>query len=302
MSAPTPFAPQLFDRALLARRLKRAARTFAQAAFLKERVSEDMLDTLAAINRRLDLALDLGVRGGVFGRLLARSPAADKVGLLIEADLVPSMLPQTGARVALDEEALPFGDDSLNLIVSGLSLHMVNDLPGALVQILRALRPDGLFIGALFGGETLKELRACLMEAEVEVRGGYGPRLSPFAESPDLIDLLKRLGFAMPVVDSDRVSVSYEHPMRLLADLRLMGETNVLHDRPRKGLNRAILARMCDLYAERHSDAEGRVTATFEILTLSGWKPHESQQKPLRPGSAKVRLADALGVKENRLS
>jgi len=294
-------APRLFDRSLLSRRLDRAARGFAQAQFLKERVSEDMLDTLGAINRRFDIALDIGARGGVFGRMLAASPVADKIGLLIESDLSRAMLPQTGARVVLDEEALPFGDDSLNLIVSGLGLHNVNDLPGALVQALRALRPDGLFIGALFGGETLRELRSCLMEAEIEVRGGYGPRVAPFAESPDLIDLLKRIGFAMPVVDSDRVSVSYEHPLRLMADLRLMGEGNGLHERPRKGLNKAILSRLCELYSARHSDAEGRVTATFEIITLSGWKAHESQQKPLRPGSARMRLADALGVKEGKL-
>lgn len=300
MSHPSG-APQLFDRALLAHRLDRAAASFAQAQFLKERVSEDMLDTLGAINRQFPLALDIGARGGVFGRMLAESPVADKVGLLIESDLSPAMLPEHGARLVLDEEALPFGDDSLNLIVSGLALHGVNDLPGALVQILRELKPDGLFIGALFGGETLKELRACLMEAEIEVRGGYGPRISPFAESPDLIDLLKRIGFAMPVVDSDRVSVSYEHPLRLMSDLRLMGESNVLVERPRKGLNRAILTRMCELYAERHSDVDGRINATFEIITLSGWKPHESQQKPLRPGSAKMRLADALGVKEGKL-
>lgn len=292
-------APQLFDRALLARRLRRAAPSFAQAAFLKERVSEDMLDTLSAINRSFPLALDLGARGGVFGRMLKESPVADKIDLLIEADLTDAMLP--GAGVVLDAEALPFGDERLNLIVSGLMLHAVDDLPGLLAQALRALAPDGLFIGALFGGETLKELRACLMEAEIEARGGYGPRIAPFAESPDLIELLKRIGYAMPVVDSDRVSVSYEHPMRLLADLRRMGETNVLIERPRKGLNKAILTRMCELYAERFSDAEGRVTATFEIVTLSGWKPHESQQKPLRPGSAKMRLADALGVRENKL-
>ncbi|MBW8882331.1 MAG: methyltransferase domain-containing protein, partial [Asticcacaulis sp.] len=201
----------------------------------------------------------------------------------------------------MDEEALPFGDDSLNLVVSTLALHSVNDLPGVLVQVRRALRPDGLFIATLFGGETLKELRGCLMEAELEVRGGYGPRIAPFAEGPDLIDLLKRTGFAMPVVDSDRVTVSYEHPLRLLADLRAIAESNVLHDRPRKGLNRAILARMAELYFARFGDDEGRIAASFEIITLSGWKPHESQQKPLRPGSAKMRLADALGVREGKL-
>jgi hypothetical protein len=139
------------------------------------------------------------------------------------------------------------------------------------------------------------------MEAELEVRGGYGPRIAPFAESPDLIDLLKRTGFSMPVVDSDRVTVSYEHPLRLMADLRAMGESNILLQRPRKGLNRAILEKASALYFERHADAEGRIAATFEIITLSGWKAHDSQQKPLRPGSAKMRLADALGVKEGRL-
>ncbi|MDI7775336.1 methyltransferase domain-containing protein [Asticcacaulis sp. EMRT-3] len=296
-------ATRLFDRALLAHRLDRAAKDFAQAQFLKDRVCEDMLDTLAAINRDFPLALDIGARGGVFAQALANSPVASKVGLLIEADLSQAMTAQGrgAARLVMDEEALPFGDDSLNLIVSGLALHSVNDLPGALVQILRALKPDGLFIGALFGGETLTELRACLMEAEIELRGGYGPRIAPFAECPDLIDLLKRIGFAMPVVDSDRVSVSYEHPLRLMNDLKRMGESNVLIERPRTGLNRAILLRGSELYFARFADDEGRITATFEIITLSGWKPHESQQKPLRPGSAKMRLADALGVPEGKL-
>jgi SAM-dependent methyltransferase len=201
----------------------------------------------------------------------------------------------------MDEEQLPFGDDSLNLVISTLALHTANDLPGVMVQIRRALKPDGLFIASLFGGETLKELRGCLMDAELEVRGGYGPRIAPFAEGPDLIDLLRRTGFNMPVVDSDRVIVSYEHPLKLMADLRAMGESNVLIDRPRKGLNRAILTRASELYFERFADNEGRIAATFEIITLSGWKPHESQQKPLRPGSAKMRLADALGVKEGKV-
>ena len=299
MSIPPP----LFDRHLLARRLDRAAGGFAQAQFLRERAIDDTLMTLSAINRQFDLALDLGARDGGFGRALAVSDVAAKVGLLIEGELSPVLAAQQNgaARVRMDEEALPFGDDSLNLIVSTLALHCVNDLPGALVQIRRALKPDGLFIGSLFGGETLHELRACLIDAEIEVRGGYGPRIAPFAESPDLIDLMKRTGFSMPVVDSDRVSVSYEHMLRLMADLRAMGESNILYERPRKGLNRAILIRAAELYAERFADTEGRIVATFEIITLSGWKAHESQQKPLRPGSAKMRLADALGVKEGKL-
>ena len=295
--------PRLFDRHLLSRRLDRAAAGFAQAQFLRERAIEDLLQTLGAINRRFDVALEIGARDGGLARTLATSPDAGKIGLLIEADLSRKFLDQaTGpAPLIMDEEQLPFGDDSLDLVVSPLSLHAVNDLPGVLVQIRRALKPDGLFIASMFGGETLKELRGCLMEAELEVRGGYGPRIAPFAEAPDLIELLRRTGFAMPVVDSDRVDVSYEHPLKLVADLRAMGESNVLADRPRKGLNRAILQRMSELYFERFADAEGRMTATFEIITLSGWKPHESQQKPLRPGSAKMRLADALGVKEGKL-
>ena len=283
--------------------MNRAAPRFSQAQFLKARAVDDLLFALGAVNRHFDIALDIGARDGSFARSLAESQVATKIGLLIEGDLSPAFAAQQSgaARLVMDEEQLPFGDNSLSLIVSTLALHTVNDLPGALVQIQRALTPDGLFIGSLFGGETLKELRGCLMEAEIEVRGGYGPRIAPFAEGPDLIDLMKRSGFNMPVVDSDRVDVSYEHPLRLLADLRAMGESNVLVERPRKGLNRAILQRMSELYFERFADDEGRVNATFEIITLSGWKPHESQQKPLRPGTAKMRLADALGVKEGKI-
>lgn len=294
--------PRLFDRHLLARRLDRAARGFAQARFLRERAIEDTLHTLGVISRQFDVALDIGARDGGFREALSGSPAADKIGLLIEGELSSAFsAQQAGARLLMDEEQLPFGDDSLNLVVSTLALHTANDLPGVMIQIRRALKPDGLFIASLFGGETLKELRGCLMEAELEIRGGYGPRIAPFAEGPDLIDLLRRSGFNIPVVDSDRVEVSYEHPLKLMADLRAMGESNVLIDRPRKGLNKAILTRASELYFERFADDEGRIPATFEIITLSGWKPHESQQKPLRPGSAKTRLADALGVKEGKV-
>ncbi|MBP2158013.1 MULTISPECIES: methyltransferase domain-containing protein [Asticcacaulis] len=289
--------PRLFDRSLLARRLDRAAKGFAQASFLRERAIEDLIHSLSGINRHFDVALEIGARDGAFGRELTASPAASKIGVLIESDLSERFSP----RLVMDEEQLPFGDESLNLVVSTLALHTANDLPGVMVQIRRALKPDGLFIASLFGGETLKELRGCLMEAELEIRGGYGPRVAPFAEGPDLIDLLRRTGFNMPVVDSDRVVVSYEHPLKLMADLRAMGESNILIDRPRKGLNRAILARASELYFERFADDEGRIAATFEIITLSGWKPHESQQKPLRPGSARMRLADALGVKEGKI-
>lgn len=290
--------PRLFDRQLLRRRLDRSARDFSAASFLKRRSAEDVLDTLSAINRHFDVALEIGRRDGSFAQLLAEHPdALSRIGYLIETDLSVYNNP----AVVLDEEALPFGDETLDLVVSTLAFHTTNDLPGVLVQLRRALRPDGLLIASQFGGETLVELRRVLMEAELEVRGGSGARIAPFAEGPDCVDLMRRAGFNMPVVDTDKVVVSYAHPLSLLRDLRTMGETNILFDRPRKGLNRAILERVFTLYAERYPHPEGGVRATFEIITLSGWKPHESQQKPLRPGSARVRLADALGVKEGKL-
>lgn len=287
--------PRLFDRQLLRGRLRRSQADFPAANFLKVRAVEDGLETLSAVNRTFAVALDIGSRDGTFARQLAASVAA-KIGYLIQADLVAGT-----AEVVMDAETLPFADHSLDLVVSSLALHTVNDLPGALVQIRRALKPDGLFMASMFGGETLKELRSVLMEAELEVRGGAGARIAPFAESYDCVDLLRRAGFNMPVVDSDKVTVTYGHPLKLLQDLRAMGETNILHDRPRKGLNRAILERAFALYAERFPSDDGGMTATFEIITLSGWTPHESQQKPLRPGSAKMRLADALGVREGKL-
>ncbi|ESQ81318.1 class I SAM-dependent methyltransferase [Asticcacaulis sp. YBE204] len=291
-------APRLFDRQLLRRRIGRAASGFSAANFLKTRSIEDILDTLSAVNRRFGTALEIGSRDGSLRRaLLENSLVSEKIDFIIETDLSD----QNIGQVVLDEEALPFGDDTLDLVVSALAFHSTNDLPGVLVQIRRALRPDGLLIASQFGGETLRELRTVLMEAELEVRGGSGARIAPFAESYDCVDLLKRAGFNMPVVDTDKVVVAYAHPLNLLRDLRAMGETNILHDRPRKGLNRAILNRAFELYAERFPHPEGGVRATFEIITLSGWTPHESQQKPLQPGSAKVRLADALSVKEGRL-
>lgn len=200
-----------------------------------------------------------------------------------------------------DDERLPFRPESLDLVVSVLSLHWTNDLVGALVQIRRALKADGLFIGALLGGATLTELRQALLVAESEVGGGAGARVSPFADGFDGAGLLQRAGFALPVADVDRLTVRYSHPLKLMADLRAMGETSVLMGRPKQPFTRAVLARTVEVYAERFGLPDGRIPATFEIVTLTGWAAHESQQKPLRPGSAKVRLADALGVVEHRL-
>jgi SAM-dependent methyltransferase len=205
---------------------------------------------------------------------------------------------RSGATVIGDEEALPFGPDSFDLIVSLLALHAVNDLPGAIVQIRRTLRPDGLFLGCLLGGNTLSELRTSFAEAESELEGGASPRVSPFADLRDLGGLLQRAGLALPVADIDTAIVRYATPFRLLQDLRAMGLTNTLRLRRRTPLRRGTLARMAEIYADRFADPDGRVRATFDLVWLSGWAPHASQQTPLRPGSAKARLADALGVTE----
>ena len=291
--------PRIFDRDLHTRRLSRAASRFSTGDFLKRRATADLVERLEAINRRFEVAADLGARNGTFARALADSPAAAKIGLLVQSDLSVAMLAGArGPRLVADEERLPFASGRLDLIVSSLALHWANDLVGALIQIRLALAPDGLFIGAMLGGSTLTELRGALLAAEIELRGGAGPRVSPFADAADGAALLQRAGFALPVIDTDVVTVRYEHPLRLLADLRAMGETSALVERPAVPLSRAVLTRACQLYQERHAGPDGRVPATFEILTLTGWAPHPDQQKPLRPGSAKARLADALGAVE----
>jgi len=265
-------APVLFDRALHRRRLDRAAPGFGAADFLKRRAAEDAVLRLETILRDFPVAVDLGSRNGVLRQLLARSPA--RVGALIESELSEPMLAgRTGPRVVLDEERLPFAVGTIDLAVSLLAMQWVNDIPGALIQVRRALKPDGLFLGAMFGGGTLSELRHSLLHAEAEVRGGAGLRVSPFMDPVDGTGLLQRAGLAEPVVDVDRVTVRYEHPLRLLQDLRRMGETNALLERPRAPLSRPVLARAFEVYAQRFGLADGRVPATFEIVTLTGWAP-----------------------------
>jgi len=293
MSGP----PRLFDRAQHRRRLNRAAKRYA--GFLKRRAAEDIVERLEAVRRDFPIAVDIGARDGAFAQALAASDAAAKVGLLVETDLAEAMLAgRSGVRLAADEERLPFAPQSLDLVVSSLALHWTNDLVGALIQIRQALKPDGLFIGAILGGATLTELRTALTEAELELCGGAGPRVSPFADAYDAAGLLQRAGFTLPVADVDRVRVRYDHALALMADLRAMGETSVLVEGAGRPLTRALVARAAELYAERFAQTDGRIPATFEILTLTGWSPHESQPQPLRPGSAKARLADALGTTE----
>jgi len=285
---------RIFDRSLHAQRRARAAAGYADYSFLKKAAAEDIALRLAAINRRFDRVLDLGAHDGTLARTLKADPlVGSRIGEIVSADLSPAF----GHQVA-DEEALPFQDQSFDLIVSALSLHWVNDLPGALIQIRRALKPDGLFIATVLGGRTLTELRQALLAAEDEVRGGAANRVSPMLDVIDAAGLLQRTQFAMPVADNDARTVRYAHPLKLLADLRGMGETAAFANRSNPPLTRGILMRALDVYAQRFSDPDGRIRATFEFVTLSGWAPGPDQPKAKRPGSANVRLADALGVKE----
>ena len=287
---PITQSPMIFDRPLIRRRLRRAA-ALGPATFLLDRVAGDLTERLAAVLRRFELALDLSTPSDEVRAALARLPS---IGAIVAADAVPRAAP----FVAADAEALPFGDGTLDLVVSALALQFVNDLPGALVQIRRALRPDGLFVAALLGGDTLTELRQSFAAAESEVEGGASPRVAPFADLRDLGALLQRAGFALPVTDTDRLVARYDSAFGLMADLRRMGATNALTSRRRRPLRRATLMRMAEIYTQRFADADGRVRATFEIVWLSGWAPHPDQQQPLRPGAAKTRLAEALGTNE----
>ncbi|MBN9673945.1 methyltransferase domain-containing protein [Labrenzia aggregata] len=260
-------------------------------------VAEDLGDRLALINRSFPVAVDLGGHTGAVVKAIANSGKAER---FLRADLFgrdPSLPPPD---LVLDDALLPFRDASVDLIVSALNLHCVNDLPGALIQIRRALAPDGLFLATLPGAGTLTELRDSLTRAELEITGGAAARVLPFADTRDLGALLQRAGFALPVTDLDTVTVRYDTMFALMADLRAMGATSVLSERSRAPLNRRIFLRAAELYAENYADPDGRIRATFALTTLLGWAPHESQQKPLRPGSAKTRLADALGAEERK--
>jgi SAM-dependent methyltransferase len=287
--------PVIIDRAVLRSRGRRAL-ALGPATFLIDRVAEDLADRLAGVLRSFPCGLDLGTPTEA-----VRCALADrrKVGTVIAANaLVEAQAGRSGLAIAADEEILPLRDGALDLVVSGLTLHFVNDLPGTLVQIRRALKPDGLFMAALLGGDTLSELRAAFAAAEAEVEHGISPRVLPFGDLRELGALLQRAGFALPVTDVDRLTVRYASPLALMHDLRRMGATNPLIDRSRRPLRRATLARMLEIYAERFADPDARIRATFEIVYLSGWAPHESQQQPLAPGSARSRLADALGTQE----
>jgi SAM-dependent methyltransferase len=281
-------APDIFDARALAARRRRAVQ-LGPATFLLDRVAEDLADRLTAVKRQFEVAADIGTAGEAVRHAL--SGAVDKLYAFGPGE-------RADVDVVTDPELLPLAPASVDLAVSALALQTVNDLPGALAQIRRALRPDGLLLAALFGSGTLNELRESFAVAESDTVGGISPRVAPFADLRDLGGLLQRAGLSLPVTDVDRVVVRYADPFALFADLRCMGAANPLSARRRTPLRRETLARAVEVYAERFTDPDGRLRATFEIVWISGWAPHESQQQPLRPGSAKQRLADALGARE----
>jgi NADH dehydrogenase [ubiquinone] 1 alpha subcomplex assembly factor 5 len=295
MSEPKP----IFDNALLNRRRNRVAATADAHDFLLQRTADDIAERLGIVQRSFPLTLDFGSHHGVLGRRIAGLPNA---GNIVSYDAAGDLLARAAPpRVSGALDALPFADGAFDLVVSGLILHLIDDLPGALIQIRRALKPDGLFMASLLGGQTLRELREAWLQAEAEWTGGASPRVAPFADVRDLGGLLQRAGFALPVADSDVVTVTYRDPLALMREVKGMGTSNMLMERRRVPVTRGLLMRAAAIYAERFAGADGRVAATFEILTLTAWAPHESQQQPLKPGSAKTRLADVLGVTERKL-
>lgn len=291
MSAPH----HIFDGDLLRRRRARAAAGASRHDFLLRRVADDFAERLSLIKRDFSQAADIGAHHGVLAERLAQVPG---IGTIVELDSVSAASLNVGrSRIVADIEALPIAEGSLDLAVSALALQLVNDVPGVLAQIRRALRPDGLLLAALLGGDTLHELRQAWLVAEDEVAGGASPRVAPFADVRELGGLLQRAGFALPVADSDVVRVTYPTPLALMQDIKGMGASNVLLSRRRVPVTRRLLLRAAEVYAERHALPGGRVPATFEIVTLTAWAPDEKQQKPLAPGSATVRLADVLARK-----
>jgi SAM-dependent methyltransferase len=287
---------QIFDRRAVRHHRDRAAARLSKHDFLFREVADRLADRLADINRTFASVVELGSRAGILRDAVS---TGGKIANLIETGMSERHGDDNRMDAVVDEEFLPFAANSLDLVLSNLSLHWVNDLPGALIQIRRALKPDGLFLAAMLGGDTLKELRHALIEAETGVTGGISPRLSPFAELGDAAGLLQRAGFALPVADTDTITVTYKDAFALMRDLRGMGETNAVAARTTGFTRRAVIFEAAARYAGLYGGRDGRIPASFQILYMAGWSPHESQQTPLRPGSAEARLADALETDEH---
>lgn len=289
-------APLLFDRQLLRQRRARFAGEIDDREALIGHVAREIADRVGIVLRAFPRALDLGAYGGLLGRTIAELPSVEEVVYAESVFAYARRCPRPA--VVCDEDVLPFKDAAFNLIVSGLALHRVNDLPGSLIQIRRALAPDGLFMAAALGTEALVELRECLMAAEEEIDGGVSPRVAPFADVRSYGALLQRAGFALPVADQEEITVTYASPRALMHEVRALGGGNVLMARSKRPLPRRVLARAEDLYRTRYGTADGKITATFQFVFMSGWGPDPSQQQPLKPGSARSRLADALNTTE----
>ena len=287
-------SPFVFDRSRQAKRRSRAFGTYQSVGFLKQRVAEDILDRITLTKRRFTTALEIGA-----GFLDMKAELEPHVDTYICMDIAekPGRAMTSPALVA-DEELLPFREESLDLVIAGSSLHWVNDLPGTLIQIRRAMKPDGYFVAAMPGGRTLTELRQVLLQAETELTGGAEMRVSPFADALDLSQLLQRAGFALPVSDRDQLTLRYDNVFALFDDLKAAGETHSPSQKGRRPLSRRILMRAAQLYAEQFADADGRIRASLEILWMTGWAPHPDQPKAKPRGSATVSMAEAVGAKE----
>ena len=281
----------VFDRNIIRQKRNRSAPHLKDHGFLIDWAFNQIIERLEVIKKDFPLALQIGNRPS--------NVSIEKTNIekIISIDHAHKLAP----NIIADEEALPFQSNIFDLVLSALNLHSTNDLPGTLVQIKNCLKDDGLFIGAMLGGETLHELRHIMTQVEIEQTGGQSPRVAPFADLPQMGALMQRAGFNLPVIDSEKITVSYDNVFKLMQDLRLMGESNSINQRRKKFTSRRFFERVNQLYAEKFSEKDGRITVTFEVIFLLGWKPHDSQQKPLRPGSAQNRLSDALKTSEGKL-
>ncbi|HPF46121.1 MAG: methyltransferase domain-containing protein [Alphaproteobacteria bacterium] len=285
----------LFNRSLIRLRRDKISTTFANHDFLKKEISHRLVDNLGDIKKSFDIILNLNVDESCLTRRF-------KQAFIISQDLSLNMLKNvSGISIQADEEYLPYKNQGLELVLSCLNLHWVNDLPGTLIQILRSLKPDGLFLGAIFGGETLTELRQSMLKADIELRGGTSPHISPFIDVRDAGSLLQRAGFALPVVSTERITVTYSDALGLMKELKAMGENNALIKQYKGLTSPRLMVKTAEIYHQSYANKDGRVPATFDIVYLQGWAPHESQQKPLKPGTAKISLKEALGTNTKKL-
>ncbi len=285
---------EIFDRKLVRQRRNRSAALWQDHNFLHAEIADRTADRVHDINRQFDRALHMGAHAQGIADCL---PNIDFIHTNLSEKRLHAL---DGSRVVCDDELLAFDDESFDLVISNLSLHSVNDLPGALIQIRRILKPDGLFLASMFGGDTLHEFRQAMMKAELDTLQGSSPRVAPTADVRDMGSLLQRAGFVMPVTDIDTITVSYDNPFKLMHDLRGMGESNVVNKRLKRPTKRSTFMRMAEIYAKDHADADGRIPATFQVIYLSGWSPGPNQPVPKRPGSATKSLAEALGTTEQK--